>query len=338
MRAGARHERAHLPEQQGVVEEAVEVLGEIERHVDARLAVEVAEQLRHGGVVGGGLEGVHVLVVPLALAALDVERDHLLARAARGEPLARLALVADAAQLRGALLGHHATWHDTERHARQRREDAQEAVLPHVLHLGRRGVDAAVLRVQREQVGHKDDLVREAVGLHLHAVQEHGHELTVRAVSEERLGEAEVKAGALRLGRRVEELDLARPVAQIPDAAPCQWPDGIGAERGRLRPPVRLAAAAVPLGALAQPLRDLVERPRLHDIVHVVRPPPVGRRLLRRRRRQRRGGLHDRHVLIRAVGEVGGRLGELEGAELLGDGCLRVAVDERGQLARELGE
>ncbi len=336
--ARARHERAHLPQQQRVVEEAVEVLREVEGHLDARLAVEVAERLRHRGVVGRRLERVHVLVVPVALAAQRVERHHLLLRAPRAQPLARLALVANAAQLRRALLGDHAARHDAQRHARQRREDAEEAVRAHVSHLRRGGVDAAVLGVEREQVGHQDDLVRHAVRLHLHAVQQHRDELAVGAVGEQRLREAEVEARAPGLGGGVEELDLARPVAQVPDAPARPLLDGVGAKGGGVGPLVRQPAAAVPRRAALQPLGDLVERPRLDDVVHAVRPPAVGRRRLRRRRRQRLGRLHDRHVPVRPRGEVRRRLGQLVVAQRLRDGRLRVAVDQRRHLGGELRE
>ena len=116
----------------------------------------------------------------------------------------------------------------------------------HVGHLRRGGVDAAVLGVEREQVGHQDDLVRQAVRLHLHAVQQHRDELAIGAVGEERLREAEVEACAPGLGGGVEELDLAGAVAQVPDAPARLLLDGVGAEGGGVGPLVRQPAAAVP--------------------------------------------------------------------------------------------
>ena len=58
--------------------------------------------------------------------------------------------------------------------------------------------------VHGEQVGHEDDLVRHTLGLHLHAVGDHGDELAVGAIGELRGGELEIEAGALGLRGGVE--------------------------------------------------------------------------------------------------------------------------------------
>ena len=295
--AAARHDGAHLPEHQRVVEQLVEELGEVEGHVDHGLPVEVRQRQQDGAVVGRRLQAVHVLVAPVALAAELVERHDGLVRATREQAFARLPLVSDAAQLLGALLGYHAPRHCAEWDAGQLAERREEPELLHLGHLACRRVDAAILRVERQEVGHEHDLVRHVLCLHLHPVADHGDELAVGDVGELGRGELEIQARALWLRRRVEQLDVAGAAPEVPETASRPRLDRVLAEGDRVRAAVRRPPAAVPLETRREPRAYLVERPALDDVSDVVWPEAVLRRRLALRRRQGVGGeVDDRGV------------------------------------------
>ena len=95
--------------------------------------------------------------------------------------------------------------------------------------------------------------MRESLGLHLDPVQQHRDELLVGAVCEEPLGEHEVDAGALGLGRRVEQSDVPGSAAQVLDVPARPRLNRGGAERDWLGAALGVAAALVPLVVGAQP-------------------------------------------------------------------------------------
>ena len=112
-------------------------------------------------------------------------------------------------------------------------------------------------------------------------------------------------------------------MASVPKAIAC----------GRLcaGPPLRCQV-------LGQPCVDLLEGPRLHDVVDVVRPEAVLRQALRLGHGQRRGFVDHRRVAVGLERRVLRGFGQVVVIELLRQACPWVGLHVLGQVVGEGGE
>ena len=339
----------------------MEVFGEVEGDGEDRLVDAIGDVPKDARVPREVGEPGLDLDARLAGAARVVKGLHGLVLGPCEQGNAGRALVDDAASDAAVFPRHGAAGG-----APPRREGDEVVLLPppeagELADRARRLVDARLPVVQREQVGHNDDL-RLQLGVHADAEAQHGDELAVGEAREQLFDVFDLQVRLERRRDRVHKdggaaaVGLAR--SQVPEAAARAGLEGADAERQREWAPGLFAAAAgrVPFAQLCELELDAPNCVRREHVFEATRRPAVGARLLGGGGRQWLGHWYGAALCERQAGEVGaaaevarlraqlvGDVGERRRDESIcprsasrGDAGDAAAVGEAQQLAAEL--